>query len=199
MTEPSSTDDLATRVFKARSCALKRAVDWTSRYPTATVSDVELLADRWLGYLLSRTTVLRITVSPVTFLITDPGVHRPTTYTNLGGGQMAVNMQDNEYVPLTVDPMDAAGNPTADSGLTWAADQPSLVNLVPSADGTACNVGATGQLGTVNITVTDAAGNVSPADPITISSGPATTLGISSGSPVAIPSDGVPTPSGQGG
>lgn len=109
---------------------------------------------------------------------------------------MAVTMQDNEYVTLTADPTDAAGNPTADTGLTWAADSATLVTLTPSADGTMCNVGAaaTGGLGTVNITVTDAGGVVSPADPITITAGPPTTLGIAAGTPVAIPSTGVPVP-----
>jgi len=111
---------------------------------------------------------------------------------------MAVTMQDNEYVTLTADPTDAGGNATADAGLTWAADNPALVTLVPSVDGTECNVGAAG-VGTVNITVTDGSGVVSPADPITITAGPPTTLGISAGDPTAIPSDGVPVPPGAGG
>lgn len=109
---------------------------------------------------------------------------------------MAVTMQDNEFVTLTVDPTDVEGNPTADTGLTWSADQPSLVTLVPSADGTEVNVGAAGGLGTVNITVTDASGIASPADPITIISGPATALGITAGTPAVIPDTGVPTPPG---
>ena len=109
---------------------------------------------------------------------------------------MAVTMQDNEYVTLTIAPVDAEGNPAADSGLTWTADQPSLVTLVPSADGTECNVGAAGSLGTVNITATDASGIASPADPITITSGPATTLGITAGTPAVIPVGGVPVPAG---
>jgi len=175
------------------------AIDFTSADTRVSPCDVERLADRWLGYLLSRTTVLRVTVSPVTFLTGHPEVNRPTVFTDLGGGRVAVSMQDNEYVTLTVDPTDAAGNATADSGLTWSADNPALATLVPSADGTACNVGSTGQVGTVSITVTDAAGVASPADPITISAGPATTLGISAGSPQAIPADGVPTPPGAGG
>lgn len=195
----SQGDDPAARVYDARCQALALAVDFTDRHLRATPVDVERLADRWLGYLLSRTAVLRVRVSPVTFLVADPGSYRPTVYTDLGGGQMAVTMQDNEYVTLTADPTDAGGNPTADSGLTWTADTPALVSLVPSADGTECNVGAAGGVGTVNITVTDSAGNVSPADPITISAGPPTTLGIAAGSPQAIPSGGVPTPAGAGG
>jgi hypothetical protein len=192
-------DDLAARVYDARCRALAQAVTFASRNPMATAGGVERLADRWLGYLLSRTVVLRVRVSPVTFLVADPGSYRPTVYTDLGGGQMAVTMQDNEYVTLTADPVDAAGNPTADSGLTWTADQPALVTLVPSADGTECNVGAAGGVGTVNITVTDGSGVASPADPITISAGPATTLGIAAGTPAAIPAGGVPVPAGAGG
>ena len=146
-------DDPAARVYDARCRALEQAVAFASRNPVATAGGVERLADRWLGYLLSRTTVLRVRVSPVTFLVADPGSYRPTVYTDLGGGQMAVTMQDNEYVTLTADPTDAGGAPTADTGLTWTADNPALVTLVPSGDGTECNVGAAGGVGTVNITV----------------------------------------------
>lgn len=192
-------DDLAARVYDARCRALGLAVDYYDRDSRVSLEDVERTADRFLGYLLSRTTVLRVRVSPVTFLVADPGSYRPTKYTDLGGGQVAVSMQDNEFVTLTADPTDAAGNPTADSGLVWTADQPALVTLVPSADGTQCNVGAAGGLGTVNITVTDSAGVASPADPITISAGPPTTLGIAAGTPGAIPAGGVPTPPGAGG
>jgi hypothetical protein len=192
-------DDLAGRVYDARCRALEQAVAFAARRPVATAASVERLADRWLGYLLSRTAVLRVRVSPVTFLVADPGSYRPTVYTDLGGGQMAVTMQDNEYVTLTADPVDAGGAPTADTGLTWTADTPALVTLVPSADGTECNVGAAGGTGTVNITVTDAAGIVSPADPITISAGPPVSLGIAAGTPAAIPAGGVPVPAGAGG
>lgn len=188
-------DDLATRVFDARCEALSLAVEFTARYPDVTPQYVEQLADKWLGYLLSQTTVLRVRVSPVTFTKGDPGQYRPTQYTDLGGGAVAVTMQDNQYVTLTVDPTDAEGNATADTGLTWAADQPALVTLVPSADGTQCNVGAAG-IGTVNITVTDGSGIASPADPITITAGPPTTLGIASGTPADIPAGGVPVPAG---
>lgn len=194
----SRGDDPASRVYDARCRALEAAIRFLAGYPGATVGDVERVADKWLGYLLSRTAVLRVRVSPVTFLSADPGSYRPTSYTHLGGGLVAVTMQDNQYVTLTADPTDAGGNPTADTGLTWAADNPALASLTPSADGTECNVGATG-VGTVNVTVTDAAGNVSPADPIVITAGPPVTLGIASGTPQAIPSGGVPTPVGAGG
>lgn len=187
-------DELAARVFDARCTALELAVEFSAGSYQFKPADVERLADRWLGYLLSHTAVLRVRVSPATFLVADPGSSRPTEYTDLGGGQVAVTMQDNEFVTLTADPTDAAGNPTADAGLTWAADNTALVTLVPSADGTMCNVGAVGALGTVNITVTDAAGVVSPADPITITAGPPTTLGIEAGAPTAIPAGGVPVP-----
>lgn len=187
-------DVLAARVFEARCRALDLAVEFSVANYQARPADVERLADRWLAYLLSHAAALRVRVSPATFRRDDPASSRPTQYTDLGGGAVAVTMQDNEYVTLTADPTDAAGNPTADSGLTWAADNAALVTLVPSADGTMCNVGAAGGLGTVNITVTDAAGVVSPADPITIVSGPPVTLGIESGTPVAIPSGGIPVP-----
>lgn len=187
-------DDLADRIFDARSQALELAVSFAAGSYQLKPADVERLADRWLGYLLSRTTVLRVLVSPVTYRNGDPASYRPTQYTDLGGGQMAVTMQDNEYVTLTADPTDAAGNPTADSGLTWTADNTALVTLVPSADGTMCNVGAAGGTGTVNVTVTDAAGVASPADPITITAGPPVTLGIAAGTPAVIPAGGVPVP-----
>lgn len=187
-------DALAARVFEARCRALDLAVEFSVANYQARPADVERLADRWLAYLLSHAAVLRVRVSPATFRKDNPASSRPTQYTDLGGGAVAVTMQDNEYVTLTADPTDAAGNPTADSGLTWAADNTALVTLVPSADGTMCNVGSAGGLGTVNITVTDAGGVVSPADPITIVSGPPTTLGISAGTPTVIPSGGVPTP-----
>lgn len=187
-------DELAGKVFDARCAALALAVEFSAGSYQLKPADVERLADRWLGYLLSQTVVLRVRVSPATFRKDDPASSRPTQYTDLGGGAVAVTMQDNEYVTLTADPTDAAGNPTADSGLTWAADNTALVTLVPSADGTMCNAGAAGGLGTVNITVTDAAGVVSPADPITITAGPPTTLGIAAGTPVVIPPGGVPVP-----
>jgi hypothetical protein len=187
-------------IFEARAAALHEANDYAGKHlPEASPDDVERLADRWLRYLLAPAAVLRVRVSPFTFSLTDPGTYRPTVFTQLEGGGMAVSMQDNEFVTLTADPTDAEGNPTADTGLSWAADQPSLVTLVPSADGTECNVGAAGPLGTVNITVTDAAGNVSQADPITITSGPATALGIAAGTPAVIPSTGVPVPAGAAG
>lgn len=195
-------EDLSALVFEARCVALTQAVAFAVQHPGTGARGVERLADRFLGYLLSRTAVLRVRVSPVTFTVADPGSYHPTIYTDLGGGQVAVTMQDNEYVTLSVDPTDAQGNPTADTGLTWTADTPSMVTLTPSADGTQCNVGAAqsgGALGTVNITVTDAAGIASPADPITITSGPASTLGIAAGTPVAIPAGGVPVPPGAGG
>lgn len=192
MTTPD--DSLADRIFEARCCALEQAVAFITPNPRASEEDVERLARRWLRLLLSRTTALRVRVSPATFRNGDPSSYRPTTFIDLGGGAVAVTMQDNEYVTLTADPVDAAGNPTADTGLTWTADNTALVSLTPSTDGTMCNVGAAGGLGTVNVTVTDAAGIVSPADPITIVSGPPTTLGIEAGTPTVIPAGGVPTP-----
>jgi hypothetical protein len=187
-------------IFEARGEALREA-NWyaAAQIPDATPEQVERIADRWLAWLLTPTAVLRVRVSKMTFSLTEPGTYRPTTFTNLGGGQVAVTMQDNEYVTLSSAATDAEGNPTADTGLTWAVDQPTLATLVPSADGTQVNVGAAGPLGTVNVTLTDAAGNVSPADPITIVSGPATSLGISAGTPAVIPSTGVPVPAGAAG
>jgi hypothetical protein len=185
------------QVSEDRRAALSAAVAYAAMFgePFAE-AQVLRIAGRFLGWLAEPASVLRIRVSPFTFSLTTPGKYRPTTFTQLEGGGMAVTMQDNEYVTLSLDAVDAAGNPTADSGVTWAADDTALATLVPSADGTQVNVGAAGGLGTVNITSTDAAGNVSPADPITITSGPATTLGITAGTPAVIPASGVPVPAG---
>lgn len=115
---------------------------------------------------------------------------------------MAVALEIGSYVTLTADPENAAGVATADTGLVWSADQPTLVTLVPSVDGTEVNVGAVGQLAgttypaTVNIVVTDANGIVSPADPVVISGGEAVTLNIESGTPQTIPTTGIPVPPG---
>jgi hypothetical protein len=187
-------------IFEARCEALRAAVAHNSGIAWPQNPDEVLrTAGKFLRWLVAPTTRLRVRVSPETGSVTQPGTFRPTTYTPIDGGlAMAVTMQDNEYVTLTADPLDAEGNPTADSGLTWAADNTALVTLTPSADGTQVNVGAAadGGLGTANISLTDAAGNVSPADPITITSGPATQVGIAAGTPAVIPDGGVPVPAG---
>ena len=185
-------------ISRDRRAALSAAVAYSGQFPEPFTPDgIRRTFHTLLELLTAPVSVLRIRVSPFTFSLTTPGEYRPTTYTPIDGGlAMAVTMQDDEYVTLSLDPADAAGNPTADTGITWAADDTALVTLVPSADGTQCNVGAAGGLGTANITSTDAAGNVSPADPITITSGPATTLGITAGTPAVIPAGGVPVPAG---
>lgn len=184
------------QVFKARRDALRAAVAYAGS-SELTPDQVLRTAGTFLKWLVAPAVSLRVRVSPVTFSLTSPGAYRPTTSVQLEGGGMAVEMQDNEYVTLSAAPaLDAEGNPASDSGYTWSADQPTLATLVPSADGTECNVGAAGPLGLVNVFLTDAAGNVSPADPITIIAGPATQIGITSGTPAVIPSGGIPVPAG---
>lgn len=195
---PERVAAVDSEVSEDRRAALSAAVAYAAMFGEPfSAAQVLRTAGRFLDWLAEPPSVLRVRVSPFTFSLTTPGEYRPTTYTPIDGGSaMAVTMQDNEYVTLSVAPVDAEGNPTADTGITWAADDTSLATLVPSADGTQVNVGAAGPLGTVNITSTDASGLVSPADPITIVSGPATTLGITAGTPAVIPAGGVPVPAG---
>jgi hypothetical protein len=187
------------QVFEARCRAVDAALRYLEQYPAPpTVPGVLQVADTLLGYYLAPAAVLRIRTSPETFSLSDPAFHQPTKYTTVGDGLMAVALQPGFYVTLTADPLAADGTPVADTGLVWAADQPALVSLVPSTDGTEVNVGVPAGTadGTVNVTVTDSAGIVSPADPIVIAGGPPTTLGITASTPQPIPSGGVPVPPG---
>jgi hypothetical protein len=189
-------------IFRARCHALYVSERYYEKSQNRVSEEIILrTANKFLPYLLDPTTVLRIHISPMTFSLTDSSYH-PTKYTDLGDGRMSVTMQDNEYVVFSADTMDADQNPTADTGLVWAVDNTALGMLTPSADGTQVAVSAVpgAGLGTVNLTLTDASGNVSPPDAITFTSGPTTSVGFTAGAPQPIPAGGVvPVPSGAAG
>ena len=69
-------------------------------------------------------------------------------------------LQDNQQVPLTIAPTDAAGNPALlDEVPSWVVGgaNPGILTLTPSADGLSCVASANGPLGTAQIQVTAAA------------------------------------------
>jgi hypothetical protein len=67
---------------------------------------------------------------------------------------MAFILTDVQKVTLSVQPVDAAGNPAAlDGAPVWTSTDPSVLDVVASADGLSAVATAVGPLGTAQISV----------------------------------------------
>ena len=103
-------------------------------------------------------------------------------------------LQDDEQVPLTIAPTDAAGNPAVlDEVPTWVVGgaNPGILTLTPSADGLSCVAAAAGPLGTAQIQVTAAADASTGGQAVTgtldvqVVGSTVSSLGVNAGAPVA--------------
>lgn len=105
-----------------------------------------------------------------------------------------MQIQDAQQVDLTVSTVDAAGNPSTDTGtLTWSVDDATLLSLSDTT-GTSITVAAVGPLGTATVTVSDAetdGENFTGSLAIDIVGGNTTEILIDADTPVAKPT---PTP-----
>lgn len=97
---------------------------------------------------------------------------------------MNTNINDAQKFSLTIQLTSAAGSITApQSAPTWSSSDPSIVTVTPAADGLSAEVQAV-RAGQTTITAT--VDGLSASDDITITAGPAATLTLVAGDPVAI-------------
>lgn len=112
-------------------------------------------------------------------------------------GVTQMNMTDTQQVGLTIQPVDAKGNPAqVDGAPVWASSNTEVVSITAAPDGMSATAVAVGPLGTATISVkadadlgagvTTIAGTLD----ITITGGVATTVTITAGTPT----DQVPPP-----
>jgi len=72
-----------------------------------------------------------------------------------GGVRMALVITDSQQFKLEIQALDKAGNPgTLACVPVWSASDPTIVTVVPAADGMSAVVAATGKLGTAQVNVT---------------------------------------------
>ena len=72
-----------------------------------------------------------------------------------GGVRMELVITDSQQFKLEIQPVDKAGNPgTLASEPVWSASDPTILTVVPAADGMSAVVSATGKLGTAQVHVT---------------------------------------------
>jgi len=128
---------------------------------------------------------LRIIAGPVpagaTFTVT---MHR---------GQITMatlQLQDNQHCPLSIQAVDAAGNPVAlpTGSVSWSSSNTSVASVVPSADGMSCDVAAAGALGAAQVgvsVVVDANTTLTGSLDVSVGAGAAATIQIVPGTPVA--------------
>ena len=68
---------------------------------------------------------------------------------------MELVITDSQQFKLEIQPVDKAGNPgTLASEPVWSASDPTILTVVPAADGMSAVVSATGKLGTAEVNVT---------------------------------------------
>jgi len=68
---------------------------------------------------------------------------------------MELVITDSQQFRLEVQPVDKAGNQgTLASGPVWAASDPTILSVVPAADGLSAVVSATGKVGATKVCVT---------------------------------------------
>lgn len=183
------------RVYDARKHALEQAVlSFRSMKCPPGMHETAERFKFYLGLLLSRVTSYEVHISD-TFKRDNPTEHRPTDVSVRGDGSMSVTIHDDEFVTLTFTAQDAEGNQASDNGpVTWVSDNPGVLNLVPSADGSAVNVGAAGPLGSANVTGTDANGIATPMEAFAVIAEDASQASVNVSDPQKIPTDGIPTP-----
>ena len=96
-------------------------------------------------------------------------------------------LTDIQQIPLTAAFLDAAGNATAASGVTWASDSP-IVTIVPGSSPEFCTAVAAGPLGTANVTCTavnDAGQSISGSIALEVVASSATQVAVTAGDPAA--------------
>ena len=68
---------------------------------------------------------------------------------------MELVITDSQQFKVEIQPVDKAGNPGTLAGVpVWLASDPTILTLVPAADGMSAVVSATGKLGTAQVNVT---------------------------------------------
>lgn len=104
---------------------------------------------------------------------------------------LMAQLTDSQQATLSLAYTDRKGQPAAPSGtVQWLVDNPNLLALTPSADGSTCVVAAVGPLGTATVSVkasvaepgggtTDLAGSIE----VSVVSGAATTVTVNMGPP----------------
>lgn len=101
-----------------------------------------------------------------------------------------LSLLDSQHCPLTIQALDAAGNPTTlpAGSVTWSSSVPTVCAITPSTDGMSCDVAAVGPLGTSQIGVSVA---VSPTVTltgsltVTVTAAAAATIQVVPGTPVS--------------
>lgn len=183
--------------YEARKVALEQSVrSFRQERCAPETGRVITRARTYLAYLLGTVSRLDVEISQFAFTTGKPTDREPTNFVMRGDGSMAVTIKDNQFVTLKVVPKDTEGQPTSDPNLpiSYSTDNDAVVTLVPSADGSVLNVGATGQLGTANVSGQDAAGLAIPVEAFSVIAGDAVAFDLSVSDPQDIPSTGIPTP-----
>lgn len=115
---------------------------------------------------------------------------------------MPIQITDQQQVTVSATPVDVDGNPTgtlaAGVTLNIGVSDPSAIIVTPSADGLSATLvpaQVAGKLGTFQVTAATSDGSLSAQDNITVVASAATQLGISFGTPTAIPA---PAPAASG-
>jgi hypothetical protein len=102
---------------------------------------------------------------------------------------MSLTLTDIQEVPLSVAPVDAAGNPGKIDGVpAWTASDPTVGTLQVAADGLTAKFVTTGKLGVCQVTVTaNPTGGTAPITghlDIEVTGSEATSLTVTAGTPV---------------
>lgn len=109
----------------------------------------------------------------------------------------SVTITDAQQVPVTVQAVDARGNPTTSfpSAPAWSVSDPTILSVAADPTGLSAVVAAVGALGTAQVTVSASLGGASVTGVLSVSvvADAATTLSIVPGTPVAEPAA-TPTP-----
>ena len=97
---------------------------------------------------------------------------------------------DNQHCPLTIQAVDAAGNPaTLPAGaVTWTSSNPAVATVTPAADGMSADISAVGPLGAAQIALSvavDATTTLTGTLDVAVTAGAAATIQIVPGTPVA--------------
>lgn len=105
---------------------------------------------------------LTFIVGPVEAMKSPPRAHSPLGYCPYPvrpslEARFLMQMSDVQSTIVTVSAVDARGNPVAATALgtpAWSVDNPNVLALTPSADGSSCSCAAVGPLGGANLTFT---------------------------------------------
>jgi hypothetical protein len=100
------------------------------------------------------------------------------------GDLKSMFIRDDEQVGLSIQPVDKAGNPAEVSGSpSWSSSDPTILTVVPSADGLSAVAAAVGKLGKATVSVT--LGSISGTLDVEVHSDAAVSVTITAGTPAA--------------